>query len=88
MKPQGQEEQVHSQAHLLKLEPPSQGTGVSMSAGQHRRKELMLAVAEMPTAYCTPSALAPVLIINQSSLPSIPVPTSLTIVSLLNLSAV
>lgn len=84
MKPQGQKEQeVHSQAHLLKLEPPSPGT-----AGQHRRKGLRLTVAEMPTAYCTPSALAPVPIINQSPLPFIPLPVSLTLVSLLNLSAV
>lgn len=88
LKPQGQEEQeVHSQAHLLKLEPPSQCTGVSTSAGQHRRRGFMLAVAEMPTAYSTPNALPPVPIINQSSLPFTPVPVSLTVVSLLNLSA-
>lgn len=48
----------------------------------------MLAVAEMTAAYSTSSALASVLIINQSSLPFIPVPVSLTVVSLLNLSAV
>lgn len=49
----------------------------------------MLAVAEMLTAYSTPSDLAPVPIINQSSLPFIPVPVpSLTVVSLLNPSAV
>lgn len=89
MKPQGQEEQeVHSQAHLLKLESPSQCTGVSTSAGQHRKRGFMLAVAEMTAAYSTSSALASVLIINQSSLPFIPVPVSLTVVSLLNLSAV
>lgn len=29
MKPQGQEQEVHSQAHLLKLQTPSQCTGVS-----------------------------------------------------------
>lgn len=48
----------------------------------------MLAVAGMPAAYSTPSTLAPVPSINQSSLPFIPVPVSLTLISLLNLSTV
>lgn len=82
----GQEEQ-EVQADLLKLQLPSKCTGVSTSAGQHRRRGLMLAVAEMPTDYSTPSALAPVPIINQSVLPFIPVPVLLTVVSLLNISA-
>lgn len=83
-----EEREVHSQAHLLKLQLPSQCTGVSTSAGQQRRRGLMLEVAEMSTAYSTPSASAPVPIINQSALPFIPIPVSLTVVSLLNISAV